>query len=404
MTAPDIEAAREARRYTGPVFFEYGFRPFFLGAGLYALLTMLAWIVLQWLDIGPGDLPIAVAAHVGHAHEMIFGYAVAVVAGFFLTAVPSWTGRQPVRGRLLAILFTLWLLARLAFWLSAWLPPVLVALPDLAFLALLSALIAQALLSGWSKRNFVFLPVLAGLFLSAALYHMENTGITGNTTPMSHLLAIDALLVLITVVGGRIVPAFTTNILRRDGVTPLPRPMDKRDVAAIVLVAALLVADLAAPGSAVTGWIALAGGAAAAIRMIGWRTGRVLSSPILWILHLAYAWLAFGLLLKGVALVSNEIPEILALHALTVGAVGSMTLGVMSRAALGHTGRSLKVTRGTAVSYLLISMAAVTRVLGPIAIPTLYGEAVLLSGLLWSGAFLIFTVTYWPVLTRPRVS
>jgi len=407
MTEIDVDAARAARRYSGPVFFEYGFRPFFLGAGVLAVLAMLAWmawITLQRVSDGPVGLSIAVPVHQWHAHEMIFGYALAVVAGFFLTAVPNWTGRQPVRGRTLAILFALWLLARLTGWTSAVVPPALVALPELGFLAMLATLIGHALLSGWSKRNFVFLPVLIALILAAALYHLEAAGVADNTAAAGHLLAIDALLVLVTVVGGRIVPAFTTNVLRRHEITPLPRAMDKRDAVAILLVVALLVADLAAPGSAAAGWVSAAAGIAGALRMIGWRAARVLWSPILWVLHLGYGWLVLGLLLKGLALTTGIVPEVLALHALTVGAVGSMTLGVMTRAALGHTGRPLKVSGGVAVSYLLLSLAAATRILGPLLFESLYDASMILSGLLWSTAFVVFTIAYWPILTRPRVT
>jgi len=407
MTQIEADIGTRERRYTGPVFFEYGFRPFFLGAGLQAVLAMLAWmawITLQQQDADWVRLSIAVPVHQWHAHEMIFGYGLAVVAGFFLTAVPGWTGRQPVRGSLLAVLFGLWLLARIASWTSAWLPPAAVALPELAFIGMLSYLVARALLAGWSKRNLVFLPVLTVLFVSAALHHLEAMAITGWTSGIGHLLAIDALLLLVTVVGGRIVPAFTTNVLRRKGVEPLPRAADRRDTVAILTVAALLVADLVAPGSAATGWVALAAGLAGAVRMVGWRAGHVLTSPILWILHLGYAWLVFGLLFKGVALVTGDVPEILALHALTVGALGCMTLGVMTRAGLGHTGRPLRVSRAIAVSYLLVSLSAVMRIAWPLADLPFYDAAMLASGLLWSAAFLMFTIVYWPVLTTPRVA
>jgi uncharacterized protein involved in response to NO len=407
VTQIEIDTGAQKRRYTGPVFFEYGFRPFFLGAGIQAVLAMLAWmawITLQQQDAGWVGLSIAGPVHQWHAHEMIFGYGLAVVTGFFLTAVPNWTGRQPVRGFLLAILFGLWLFARIASWTSAWLPPAAVALPELAFIGMLAYLVAQALLSGWSKRNFVFLPLLTVLFVSAALYHLEAMAITGWTSGIGHLLAIDALIVLVTVIGGRVVPAFTTNVLRREGVEPLPRASDKRDTVAILMVVAVLVADLVAPGSVATGWVALAAGIAASVRMAGWRAGHVLSSPILWVLHLGYAWLAFGLLFKGFALVTEAVPEILALHALTIGALGCMTLGVMTRAALGHTGRPLKVPSAIAVSYLLVSLAAAVRITWPLLEFPFDDAAMLASGLLWSAAFLIFTVVYWPVLTGPRIS
>jgi len=397
----------ERRGAATPAFLEYGFRPFFLGAGLHAALAMLAW--LAWIgfhamSVQVIDMTIAGPVHIWHAHEMIFGYALAVVAGFFLTAVPSWTGRRPVSGMLLAVLFALWLAARLASGFSAYLPPLLVAIPELAFIGMLAALVGQALLSGWSKRNFVFLPVLAALFAAAALYHAEAGGLTKRTLQAGHLLGLDSLLLLITVVGGRIVPAFTTNALRREGEAHLPRAADGRDVAAIVTVILVAVSDFVAPGSAVTGWLCLAAAASAALRMIGWRTTRVFGAPILWILHLAYAWLAVGFLLKFFALVTGAFSEITAIHALSVGAIGSMTLGVMTRAALGHTGRALQVGSAIALAYGMVSAAAVIRVGGPVLVPGLYNETMLVSGMLWVAAFALFVAIYWPILTQPRVT
>jgi uncharacterized protein involved in response to NO len=399
MNTDRIEAARAAKRI-GPVFLEFGFRPFFLGAGIQAVMAMggwMMWIYLLRAKLMPDSLTIAVPVHIWHAHEMIFGYGLAVAAGFFLTAVPSWTGRKPVRGTMLGILFALWLAARLASWFSASLPPIAVALPELAFIAMLMALVGHALLAGWSRRNFLLLPVLAAMFVAAALYHLKFPY-------PAHILGLDTLLVLITVIGGRIVPAFTTNALRRDGVEPLPRASDKRDVAAILSVVALAMADLALPGSTTTGAVAIVAGLLVACRMIGWGTPKVLNAPIVWILHLGYGWLAFGLVLKGLAIVTGAIPEITAIHALTIGAIGSTTMGVMSRAALGHTGRELKVTTAIATAYLMISLAAIIRITSAALPAGLHDEAMLISGAVWITAFLIFTVTYWPVLTRPRVT
>jgi len=398
MSSDKIETARADKR-NGPVFLEYGFRPFFLGAGIQAVLAMAVWIL--WISLltansVPDSFPFAVPVHIWHAHEMIFGYGLAVVAGFFLTAVPSWTGKRPVRGTMLGLLFALWLSARLASWLSASLPPIAVALPELAFIAMLSTLVGHALLAGWSKRNFLFFPVLAAMFAASVLYHLKYPY-------LALTLALDTLLVLITVIGGRVVPAFTTNALRRDGIEPLPRKSGKRDVIATVVVVGMLISDLAVPGSAITGTVAIVAGLLVGCRMIGWRTSKVLNSPIVWILHLGYGWLAFGFVLKGVALITGVVPETTAIHALTIGAVGSMTLGVMSRAALGHTGRELKVTTPMALAYLLISLATVIRISSTALPDGLHDDAILVSGAVWIAAFLIFVATYWPILTRPRV-
>ena len=399
MSNERIEEARAAKR-SGPVFLEYGFRPFFLGAGIQAVLAMggwMTWIYLLRADAPPDSLTIAIPVHIWHAHEMIFGYGLAVVAGFLLTAMPSWTGRQPVRGGMLGSLFALWLVARLTSWFSALLPPLAVALPELAFIAMLSALAGHALLAGWSKRNFLFLPLLAAMFIAALMYFLD-------LPYPAHVLGLDMLLILIAVIGGRVVPAFTTNALRREGIAPLPRTSDKRDLAAILAMVAMAIADLAAPSSMAAGMIAIIAGLLIAIRMTGWRTTKVLHSPILWILHLGYGWLAVGLILKGLALATGVVTEITAIHALAIGAIGSMTMAVMSRAALGHTGRDLKVTIAMVAAYLLISLAAIIRMASDALPATLHDEAILASGAVWITAFMIFTATYWPVLTRPRVS
>lgn len=398
MTEERIEAARAAKR-AGPAFLEYGFRPFFLGAGIQAVLAMggwIAWIYLLRTGAAPSVLTISVPVHVWHAHEMIFGYGLAAISGFLLTAVPSWTGRQPVRGALLGVLFALWAAARLASWFSGMLPPVAVALPELAFIAMLSALVIHALWSGWSKRNFLFFPVLAALFAAALMYHL------GLPYP-AHILGLNTILILVAIIGGRVIPAFTTNQLRREGVEPLPRGMDKRDLAAILAMVAMTVADLAMPSSVVAGAAACIAGLLIATRMIGWRSFKILHSPITWILHLGYAWLALGLIFKGIALTTDLTTEITAIHALTIGAVGSMTMGVMTRAALGHTGRELKVSTPITVAYLMISLAAVIRVCVSALPASLHDEAILLSGGIWIAAFLIFAATYWPILTRPRL-
>lgn len=399
MTEERIRAAREAKRM-GPAFLEFGFRPFFLGAGIQAVLAMaawLTWIYLLGVDALPEFISITVPAHVWHAHEMTFGYGLAVVAGFLLTAVPSWTGRQPVHGSLLGILFALWVAARLTNWFSVFLPTGLVALPELAFIGMLSILVGHALLSGWSKRNFLFLPVLAAMFGGSLLYYFGHQY-------RANILGLDILLLLITVIGGRIVPAFTTNVLRRVGAQSLPRAAHWRDKATILAVVGLTIFDFVMPGSVMTGYISLGAGILVAARMIGWQTSQVAGSPILWILHIGYGWLAIGFVVKGGALAFGLTSEITAIHALTVGAIGSMTLGVMTRAALGHTGRELRVSVPVVISYVLVSVAALMRIAVPIVPPVFYDSAILMSGAAWIAAYTIFTAVYWPILTRPRIS
>ncbi len=384
----------------------YGFRVFFLFAGLYGVLAVaawLAWIGLHALNFEVVGMSIALPPHLWHAHEMIFGYTLAVIAGFFLTAVPSWTGREPILGGPLALLAGAWLAARLASWSSAVLPALLVGALDLLFIALLGLMIGRALIGGGSRRNLVFLPVLAVLLIANLLVHLEILGLLDGGMARGHLLALDTILLLITAIGGRIVPAFTTNVLRNAGVEPLPRSHKPLEIAVIAAMVFLLLADLIVPGSLFVGALAGLAALAHALRLAGWRGSETLDRPILWILHLGYAWLIVGLALKAAALLGGWLSEVTALHALTVGAIGSMTIGVMSRAALGHTGRELVAPPAIVAAYVLISLAAVIRVAGPALLPAHYNGAMVLSGIAWMAAFAVFSVVFWPILTRPRV-
>ena len=372
------------------IFFSYGFRPFFLLAPLWGLVVMAALLVWMGLHHAGGqvvELSIAMAPYVWHAHEMIFGFALGVIAGFFLTAVPSWTGTKAVHGPMLALLVGAWAVGRLAMLFSASLPPWLVAVADMAFLPVLIPLVIGALVKGWSKRNFVFLPILALLFTANLLTHMEFLGLMDGGAATGLRLAVDTAILLITIIGGRVVPAFTTNALRQQGEEHLPINRLPVNIAGIALVAALLIADLIDPDHAVTGWIALAAAVANALRLAGWCGLKTLNQPIVWILHLGFAWLVAGLALKGAAQLTDAVVEATAIHALTAGAIGSMTLGIMTRAALGHTGRKMEISRWIVLTYLMISLAALLRIIVPIWLPGFYGEGLLASGGIWVLAF-----------------
>lgn len=387
------------------VFLSYGFRPFFLFAGAYGVVAVAAWLaVLHRLHTGAaivfpqGTFP----PHLWHGHEMLFGYAGAAIAGFFLTAVPSWTGREPVRGFPLGALALAWLAGRVAMWSAAVLPPALVAAVDLAFVPFLAVLVVRALSGGWSRRNAIFLPVFAALFAGNVLFHLDAAGVVPGFASRGLLLALDAVLFLIAVIGGRVVPAFTTNALRRAGEERLPVSRPPVEVAALLSVAALAVVDLVAPDGIAAGMVAAFASAIHAVRLAGWRGHRTLGEPILWIIHLGYAWLVLGFALKALALLGGLIPTTTASHALTIGAIGSMTLGVMSRAALGHTGRELRVAAPTVAAYLLVSVSAVVRIAGPALLPAYASQALAGAAILWIAAFGLFTAFYFPILTRPR--
>ena len=398
------------RQFSWEAFFSYGFRPFFLFACLFAALSMSAWML--WIGLHAANAQvlrptISMAPHAWHAHEMLFGYTMAAIAGFFLTAVPNWTDSKPVNGGALFVLSATWLAGRAAVWMSAHLPMVLVAAIDLTFIPMLLALVARALLRRWAPRNFVFIPILSLLFVANALVHADWLAWLDGGADIAYGLALNTVVVLIAIIGGRVVPAFTTNALRRLGHDLLSVSRKPLEIAAVASVVAVLIADLlvdlAGLDGTVAGFVAGLAALVHASRLVGWRGHRTVFAPILWVLHLGYAWLVAGLALKAAAHF-GLIGQASAVHALTVGAVGTMTLAIMTRASLGHTGRALKVSGATAAAYVMVSMSALLRIAVPVLMPDLYNEGMIAAGLLWVAAFALVSVVYWPVLTMPRIS
>jgi uncharacterized protein involved in response to NO len=330
---------------------------------------------------------------------MVFGYGFAAVAGFLLTAIPNWTGRLPLRGMPLALLALLWIAGRAAVLLSAYIGAPAAALVDLAFPAALAAVVAREIVAGRNWRN---LPMVAALLLlgtGSLLVHLHALDVA-YTALLGNRLGIAVLLMLIALVGGRIVPSFTRNwmVKHRRGAA-LPAQGGAVDGIALALTLAALTAWVAAPDAAMTPWLALAAGVALAVRLARWRGRQTLREPLLAVLHLGYGWLALGLLLLG----APGIPASAALHALTAGAVGTMTLAVMTRATLGHTGRELAADRATVAIYGLVTLAALMRVAAPLAgghAPTLTAAA----GAAWSAAFLLFALSYGRLLLVPAAS
>lgn len=396
-----------ATSFNAQAFFSYGFRPFFLFACLYAALGIavwLLWIGMHSLGHTFEFISIALPPHIWHAHEMLYGYVMAVIAGFFLTAVPSWTDTRPVQGPALIVLVSLWVAGRVAIWLSAFLPVWLVAVLDLAFIPALFSLVIFALSKRWSKRNLIFIPILALLFFGNVLVHGELLGWFSDSLSTGHRLTLDTALLLIVLIGGRVIPAFTTNALRNSGHSQLPISRKPVEALAIGSMVALLIANAVDAPSLWVGSIALSAAVFHFIRLSGWRGLATLDRPIVWILHLGYLWLIFGFALIGIAAFSDILSEVTALHALTVGAIGSLTVGVLTRAGLGHTGRKVIASVPMITAYLLISAAAALRVLAPILLFEFYNEAMLVSGLLWISAFTILTWVFMPILTSPRPS
>ena len=337
---------------------------------------------------------------------MLFGYAVAVLSGFFLTAVPNWTGAQPIRGRKLALLCIVWLAGRIAIWSVPACPPALAAAIDLLYLPALAVTVLPALRQA-PPRNRMFLVILGLLTAANLLFHLEALRIA-HTGSAGILFGVDLFALLISIIGGRVTPAFTANALKlrfesRNLAVPEIRSWALLDRASMLSVALVALCDLAIPNGLLIGLSALAAAALNAWRLAGWQTRHVLYEPLLWAMHLGYAWLIIGLAVKGLAALTGFLPPSIAIHGITIGAIGTMTMAIMSRASLGHSRRKLAAGRTLGIAYSLVSVAALARLFLPLAIPSNYIVSVVIAGGLWVVAFVMFAAIFIPVLTGPRI-
>lgn len=380
---------------TGPVLFSYGFRPFFLGGALWAMAAMGLWIAAI-----SGQIPLAEAygAPNWHAHEMLFGFASAVLAGFLLTAVPNWTGRLPVSGWPLAGLFALWCAGRIALLASDWIGVASAAAIDALFLPALLTICTREVVAG---RKWKDLKVLGGLFalsLANAVFHVA--AIEGGHDHMAIRLAVAAYVVLVMIVGGRILPSFTRNWLNKFGRTDFPVPYNSYDTVAILAGVGALGLWTALPEHPATAVAGLAAAALQAVRLHRWRGWTTTPEPIVFILHVAYLFVPLGLLAVGLS-VLGHLEERSVLHLLSVGAIACMMLAVMTRASLGHTGRVIKASRLTLASYAALILCALTRPLAEV-LPDMSPAIYATSGLLWITAFSLYGLEYGPILARKR--
>lgn len=394
-----MSAIPRYRPHVGPAVLSAGFRPFFLAAALWAAFGVPIWLAAYTEGL---VLPTRLAPGVWHAHEMIFGFAAASVAGFLLTAIPNWTGRLPLRGPPLAMLVLLWAVGRIGVLISAEIGAPAAAIADLSFPLAFLAVVAREILAGKNWGNLPVVGALSLLFAGNALVHLEALSIA-DTAELGNRIGIATLLMLISLVGGRIIPSFTHNWLAKFRPhAGAPAPQGRLDLAVLMGTAVALAVWVGTPETTATSWILAAAGIAVTVRLSRWRGLRTTREPLLLILHLGYAWLALGLLLLGLNGVLTIMPPAAALHALTVGAIGTMTLAVMTRASLGHTGHPLSAGPITKAIYLLVTVAAVLRVLSPLA-----GEranlTLWLAGASWTGAFGLFAIFYGRILVRSRV-
>lgn len=373
--------------------FGRGFRPFFMLGAAYGVITIAIWGAFYSGHVMP---PAVIPDAIGwHAHEMIYGFSMAIIAGFLLTAVANWTGGAPVRQAHLAGLCLLWVAGRVVMNVELHLPAALIYAIQLAFIPALAISLGIPLYRSRNKRNFIFLGLLTALFVfNAAFLLLQNN-------QFLHL-ALMMVLAMISLVGGRIIPAFTVAAMRRRGevVSLVPQPgMDAAALVSLVLLAAVMfVMQGYGPAMAI---VATAAAFIHLERLRHYHLRAALKEPMLWILYLGYIWLIIGLLLLSIAAV-GVITLSVALHALTVGSLGSMVLGMLCRVTLGHTGRDLLASHATVVAFVLLQIAAVMRVLGAVLAPSEMLLWLLVPAVLWSISFTIYLLAYAPMLFAPR--
>lgn len=368
-----------------------GFRPFYLLASVFSAISVLLWAAQY-----SGVLPFAyLQGHLWHGHEMLFGYTMAVVAGFLLTAVRAWTGQPTVVGAPLMALAALWVAGRVLVLtpLNTW-----AAVVNAAFPVALAVAIAIPLLRSRNVRNYFFVGLLALMGTLVAALHLALRGVFELPPRLGLVLGLDVMLFIMAVMGGRVIPMFTNNGVPGAGATR-DALVEKLALASVAL---LFIADLLQLHSGWVTGIALIGAIAHGVRLYLWRSWRTLAVPLVWILHAAYAWIVVHLVLRALAGM-GWLAESFSIHALTVGAIGGLTIGMMTRTARGHTARPLVTDGYELTCFLLIQVAAMVRVFGGLASADWYLISVQVSGALWAAAFGIFAVRYWPVLTQPRL-
>jgi uncharacterized protein involved in response to NO len=385
--------AQRLRRAKLPAVLDYAFRPMFLAAGSWAVIALALWLAMFF---GYVQLPTRFDQLAWHVHEMLFGFVMAAVAGFLLTAIPNWTGRLPVRGLSLAGLACLWLLGRIACLFSADLPAWLAVLADLAFPVSLLAVAAREIIVGRNWRNLPMTAPLALFIIADLLMHLESLGFAV-PAGLGWRLALGAPILLISVIGGRIIPSFTRNWLFKRKSPRLPSPQDMLDTNAVGVIAAALILWAFLPNHHATGAFLIAAAIANAWRLSRWTGNATWGEKLLFILHVGYAWLVLGVALLGLSIFNVGVPVASAIHALTAGATAVMILAVMPRVTLGQTGRDLTANRATVAIFVLINAAVLARVCA--SWHTKFMALLLLvAGACWIAAFGLFEIVYGPML------
>ncbi len=376
----------------GCALWNLGFRPFYLFAAIFAAIAIAVWVAHFSGMLAFGTY---LRDPLWHAHEMIFGYAFAIVVGFLFTAVRNWSGKPTPSGKVLLLIVALWLEARVLLLLALPIPALYF---DLAFAIAAAFGIAMPLKAGGNRRNYFFVLLLLAIGIANGAFSLAIVGAIAVSPRQMLGVALDLVLIIMVVMGGRVIPMFTASALPQSR----PKRPPLLEMLAIVSVVMLLAADVLAVPAPLIGCVAALAAMAHGARLLLWQPWHTVRRPILWILHLAYAWIVVHLALRSVAAWVPGVSS-LATHALTVGGIGGLTLGMMTRTARGHTGRPLVAEKGEVTIYMLIQVASVVRVFLPLAAPQMLMAAVGWSGALWVAAFVIFVVKYAPFLWRPRL-
>ncbi len=392
-----MATAQTLRSFTGLALLSRGFRPFFLGAGLFALAAVAVWPAVFTGDL---NLPTAFSAIDWHAHEMLFGYGGAVVAGFLLTAIPNWTGRLPVAGAALGGLALLWLAGRAAVLVSGWIGWPAAAVIDAGFFAVFCAVIAREIIAGKNWRNLKVAAVVALLAAADAGFFIEAH--LRGTADYSARAALALIIFLILLFGGRVVPSFPGNWLAKRGEARRPAPFDRHDGIVLGVSGVALVAWVAFPDARASGLALLLGGAGNLYRLARWRGWRTGSDPLVLVLHVAFLLAALGFFAAGAhALWPEAVPAAAGIHAWAIGGIGMMTLAMMTRATLGHTGRALAASRGTQAVYALVVVALAARI-AMAFLPEWTMALMIAAATAWCLGFAGFVAIYGPMLAKAR--
>ena len=390
-------ALRKRRMAAAHPFLRGGFRPFFFGAATWAMIAIALWLVAL---AGAIRLPTGFGPVAWHRHEMLFGFVGAAISGFLLTAIPNWTGRLPIAGKPLLVLFGLWAAARAAALVSGLVSLWLAAVFDVGLFVSLALLAGREVIAS-NNRNMPVVGLVLLFAIADTTDYLQAAGLIGGDYGWRGAIAL--VILMISLIGGRIIPSFTRNWLVKSGMDgALPTQPQKLDLLIIAATALALLFWLVFPDDRLTGAMLILASLAQALRLSRWGGRRTFSDPLVAILHVGYAWVPVGLFLLGLTLLGAKVPRSAGIHALTAGAMTTMVLAIMTRASLGHTGRALKASRATTVAYVCVTIGAVLRVAASLGIAG-YAAILDIAGALWGAGLLVFAIAYARVLWTERL-